>query len=97
MTAKLMESTPEYQRLKEYSVALESTRSDLWGVNEELRNKVIALELGQYDLQEQLSDAYNVLRRMRDHAAMHTSDRKQVAQFLDEKTRSRLQPPPSFL
>ncbi len=37
-------------KLKEYSVTLEHTRADLWGVNEDLHAKIKALERGQEDL-----------------------------------------------
>lgn len=42
------------QRLKEYAVALERTRADLWGSNEELREKIGALERGQEDLEQRI-------------------------------------------
>lgn len=41
----------EYLKQKEYVIALEATRRDLWGVNEELRIKIDCLEKGQEDLQ----------------------------------------------
>lgn len=40
----------EYLNLKEYVAALESTRRDLWGINEELRKKINSLEAGQSEL-----------------------------------------------
>lgn len=45
----------EYAKLKEDKVALEATRADLWGVNEELRNKIKCLEEGQLEIQDRLA------------------------------------------
>lgn len=47
--------------IREYAVALEHTRADLWGVNEELRKKIGALERGQDDL-------INALRSSLEHS-----------------------------
>lgn len=48
--------TPEeLQREREHRVALESTRADLMGGNEERTDKIAALERGQADLQNLLS------------------------------------------
>lgn len=46
----------DYNRLREYIVALERTRADLWGSNEELREKIGALERGTLILQGQWTD-----------------------------------------
>lgn len=43
-----------YNTKHEYSVQLERERANLWGVNEELRNKIASLERGQEDLQAML-------------------------------------------
>lgn len=43
----------DHDRLREYAMTLEMARRDLWGANEELREKISALENGQLDLQEQ--------------------------------------------
>ena len=40
----------EFLTIKEYSVALERSRADLMGSNEELRDKIKSLEHGQEDL-----------------------------------------------
>lgn len=44
----------DFQKLREYMVALERARADLMGVNEELRTKIAALERGQIDLADRL-------------------------------------------
>lgn len=44
-------------RMREYAMTLENGRRDLWGVNEELRDKIAALEKGQLDLLESLKAA----------------------------------------
>lgn len=49
----------DYNRQREYCVALERTRTDLMSVNEELREKIGALERGQEEL-------IKVLVRIRD-------------------------------
>ena len=43
----------EFQHLQETRIALESSRADLWGVNEELRDKIKKLEAGQEELIEE--------------------------------------------
>jgi len=40
----------EYMDLKEKQIMLERDRACLWGVNEELRKKILALQDGQMDL-----------------------------------------------
>lgn len=40
----------DYLNLKAYTASLERDRANLWGVNEELRTKIVALEKGQQDL-----------------------------------------------
>lgn len=51
---QIMLSVEEHQRLREYVVALEASRRDLMGRNEELYEKIGALERGQEDLQKGL-------------------------------------------
>ena len=48
-------------RLRDYMIALEHTRADLWGVNEDLRLKIAALEKGQEDLIEENNRVLNTL------------------------------------
>jgi hypothetical protein len=43
-----------FEKLQEYTASLERNRSDLWGVNEELRLKIAALEKGMVDMQGEL-------------------------------------------
>lgn len=45
--------SPEFIKLQEYCVALETTRRDLMGINEDLREKILALERGQEDFQKE--------------------------------------------
>lgn len=40
----------EFNKLQEYCISLEHTRADLMGNNEELREKIKSLELGQEEL-----------------------------------------------
>ena len=49
----------EYQTLLENMVALEHTRADLMGVNQELREKIGALERGQEELLKQIEELKN--------------------------------------
>ena len=53
--AQIILTTEEFQKIQEYRVALESTRADLLGANQELRDKINALEKGQADLIERLN------------------------------------------
>jgi hypothetical protein len=46
-------SVEDYEKLREYAIALEHTRTDLWSANEDLRSKCLALEEGQMQLQDQ--------------------------------------------
>jgi hypothetical protein len=43
------------ERLREYAVMLERDRANLWGLNEDLRDKIKALEKGQEDLLNEMS------------------------------------------
>lgn len=45
----------EYEESLLRIMTLERERANLWGVNEDLRNKISALEKGQEDLQEELA------------------------------------------
>lgn len=52
----IMVTPEEFHKMNEDRVALERTRADLWGSNEELRNKIKCLEEGQLELQIKLSN-----------------------------------------
>lgn len=59
------EWTRAFENQKKYVLALEATRRDLWGVNEELRDKIGALERGSEDAVAQRDLAWKELRSIR--------------------------------
>jgi len=75
------------QRLKEYAVALEATRRDLMGLNEELREKIGALERGQEDLQKGLEVYGRVAEKFGDLSNCYDEDdvTKVIVRELEER------------
>lgn len=78
-----------HERLKEYVIALEHSRADLWGANEELRNKIVSLEKGMEDLLELQKDV-----KFLEDALIGVSVFSEDALFILEKTRSKRVAPP---
>lgn len=64
----------EYDKLRTYCMALERSRADLWGVNEELRNKIAALERGQEDLLLRINELIGDYSRPRTMVPLVFSD-----------------------
>lgn len=85
----------EFNKQREYSVALEHSRSDLWGVNQELRDKILALEAGQDYLKDQLISALRHSGCPCDSCRFHF---KVYTEVLDERDPGSLKkiPPDSF-
>lgn len=51
-----------FEKIKVYVISLERDRAALWGVNEELRNKIKSLEQGTEDLQMILQQIKSTMR-----------------------------------
>ncbi len=75
--------TVDYERLKEYVIELEASRRDLWGVNEELRTKIVSLEQGQQALIDRIEYLRQEINWVVKHGAIYIEHRNRLKEALE--------------